>query len=89
MEGSYKRSVMLAMVVGSGNITGAVSSNIVGLLRTRYPPASDKLSLVPRQGQAMVHPWPRDPPDVHLHRVHLGGRVPHHAQTRERPPRPW
>ena len=35
VEGSYKRSVTLAMVISFGNINGAVSSNVVGI-----PPSS-------------------------------------------------
>ncbi len=31
VEGSYKRSVTLAMVISFGNINGAVSSNVVRL----------------------------------------------------------
>ena len=31
VEGSYKRSVSLAMVISFGNINGAVSSNVVRL----------------------------------------------------------
>ncbi len=36
VEGSYKRSVSLAMVISFGNINGAVSSNVV---RTRVRPS--------------------------------------------------
>ena len=37
IEGSYKRSVSLAMVISFGNINGAVSSNVV---RTSSPSIS-------------------------------------------------
>lgn len=36
VEGSYKRSVTLAMVISFGNINGAVSSNVVRRQRSRY-----------------------------------------------------
>ena len=42
VEGSYKRSVSLAMVISFGNINGAVSSNVV-----RAPPPSLASSLSP------------------------------------------
>ena len=40
VEGSYKRSVTLAMVISFGNINGAVSSNVVSI------PSPDPLSPV-------------------------------------------
>lgn len=39
VEGSYKRSVTLGMVISFGNINGAVSSNVV-----RKPPARSSAS---------------------------------------------
>lgn len=33
VEGTYKRSVSLAMVISFGNINGAVSSNVVSFIR--------------------------------------------------------
>ena len=33
VEGSYKRSATLGMAIGWGNLNGAVTSNVVSLLR--------------------------------------------------------
>ena len=38
VEGSYKRSVTLAMVISFGNINGAVSSNVVRTASHPTPP---------------------------------------------------
>ena len=63
VEGSYKRSVTLAMVISFGNINGAVSSNVV---RIASHPTTPSLSGQQRDTDCI---WMNAPSTVHeMHR---------------------
>ena len=78
VEGTYKRSVTLAMVISFGNINGAVSSNVISQhRRQRYDHVlTDFGTVVSGSGQALVHPGTWHRPDIHWDRVHLLGLIP-------------
>ena len=87
VEGTYKRSVSLAMVISFGNINGAVSSNVVSykhdnVVSSRIAVLTLRLSVSSKR-RTMVQIGTRYSPDVYLHRDDLYSDLHHRAQARE------